>query len=286
MRTPEKTEAIRKYFTVFPARIPDFGTFLKIGIGIFLFGILIMYYFKNTAVAGVLSMAIGITIFVFWIKPFVHAKRLFAERPPLENLYQWLVNDWHTKIKERASTVLRLNINSLKPENFMIVPYPVYWSEPGLKDEDILSRETEEGNKLYSIWKVQVVALTKNYISFYSCTYDWVNDLITGERTNEFFYDDIASVKNDVEPISKRLIGEETEKPLASFVFKVTNMSSDHLSVITKIPELNYSPRLEVSLEKAVQVLRIILRKRRYDEDQEPDIINTDLADNQNGTDQ
>jgi hypothetical protein len=285
MRTPERTAAMRKYFTVFPARIPSFGTIIKIGIGLFLFGALIMYFFNNTALAGTLSMAIGIAIFAFWLMPYINDKRLYAERPSLENMYKWLVNDWHTKIKERASETLRLNINTLKPENFMIVPYPVYWSEAGIKDEHILSRETKEGNMIYSLWKVQVVALTKNYISFYSCTYDWLNDMITGERTNEFFYDDIASVKNDVESLSRKLKGEELEKSLTSFVFKVTNMSSDHLTVITKIPELNYSPRLEVSLEKAVQALRIILRKRRYNEDQEPIYTKPELPDNQDETD-
>ena len=50
-------------------------------------------------------------------------------------------------------------------------------------------------------------------------------------------------------------------------------MSSDSLSVITKIPELKYSPVLEVDLEKAVQALRITLRKRRYDEEQDPIIL-------------
>jgi hypothetical protein len=63
-------------------------------------------------------------------------------------------------------------------------------------------------------------------------------------------------------------------------------MSSDNLTVITKIPELNYSPKLEVSLEKAVQALRIILRKRRYDEDQEPIIIKPETNDENSGTDQ
>jgi len=194
-------------------------------------------------------------------------------------MYQWLINDLHTKIKTRASEVLRLNINSLKPENFMIVPYPVFWSEPGLKEENILRRETEEQNILYSIWKVQVIALAKNYISYYSCNYDWINDQLVGEQTNEFFYDDISSVKNDFESINRKMVGNEEPKSLNTMVFKVTNMSSDNLTVLTKIPELNYSPLLEVSLEKAVQALRIILRKRRYDEDQEPIIIKPETDD-------
>ena len=100
-----------------------------------------------------------------------------------------------------------------------------------------------------------------------------MSNSLFNERTNEFFYDDISSVKNDVEPITRKLMDEEEERKLTTFVFKVTNMSSDTFSVITKIPELNYSPNLTVSLEKAVQALRITLRKRRYDEEQDPIII-------------
>jgi hypothetical protein len=93
---------------------------------------------------------------------------------------------------------------------------------------------------------------------------------------------DITSVKNDFELISRKLIGEEEAKPLNALVFKLTNMSSDNLTVITKIPELNYPPKLEVSLERAIQALRIILRKRRFDEDQEPIIVKpeTDIETN------
>jgi len=113
-------------------------------------------------------------------------------------------------------------------------------------------------------------------------TYDWVNNLVINERTNEFFYDDISSVKNDIKIIERYLKDkeyvDEDGKPtapdkLTATVFKVTNMSTDSLKVITNIAEMKQSPNLVVNLEKAVQALRIILRKRRYDEEQEPIIV-------------
>jgi hypothetical protein len=281
MRTPERTAAIRKYFTAFPAEFPSFSFILKTSLFFFLLGALVLFFFQNTIFAGIVLIFFAIGLLWLWIKPYIRDKKLFQERPPLEDMYKWLINDLHTRIKERATEVLRLNINTLIPENFMIVHYPIYWEEPGIKPEDILKRATEEENILYSIIRVQVIALTKNYISFFGCNYDWLNDLIIGEHTNEFFYVDITSVKNDFELISRKLIGEEEAKPLNALVFKLTNMSSDNLTVITKIPELNYSPKLEVSLERAIQALRIILRKRRFDEDQEPIIIKPENEDNE-----
>ena len=76
---------------------------------------------------------------------------------------------------------------------------------------------------------------------------------------------------------------------LSATVFKVTNISSDTLNVITNIPQMGNSPNLKVDLEKAVQALRIILRKRRYGEEQDPIIVekpeeenNTEDNDEQN----
>ncbi len=273
MRSPERVNLMKKYFSVYKAEYPSFGRLLQIGVGLVVFGIAIIYFFNNTILAGLIAVLIGSGLFTLWIRPYFRDKKLFSERPMVSQMYNWLIADLNTRIKERAIEVLKLNMSNLRPENFLIVSYPLYWPEPGVDERSIIRRETEDGTILYNVWKVQVIALTKNYISFFNCTYDWISDVLFNERTNEFFYDDISSVKNDVEPISRKLIGDEEERKLTTFVFKVTNMSSDTLSVITKIPELNYSPNLTVSIEKAVQALRIMLRKRRYDEEQDPIII-------------
>jgi hypothetical protein len=282
MRSKEREELMNKYFVAFSAKIPSFGILFKISIGLIIFGIFIIYFFNNTIFAGILSVFTGSALFALWIKPFFTDKKLYSERPTAQQMYNWLISDLNTEVKNKAIEVLRLNKNNLTPENFMIVPYPLYWSEPSIDEKAILRRETGDGTFIYNIWKVQVIALTKNYISSYHCTYDWINNSFYNEKTNEFFFDDISSVKNDVEPINKILIGEEEETQISTFVFKVTNMSSDNLAVITKIPELNYSPALMVSLEKAVQALRIILRKRRYDEDQDTIIIEPEVESEEN----
>ncbi|MFN8257691.1 MAG: hypothetical protein U0W24_18490 [Bacteroidales bacterium] len=273
MRIEYRVDLMKKYFQVFPAKYPSFGLMLKTSLFLVVFGAGIIYFFNNTILAGIFFVLTGSGLFSLWIKPYFRDKRLFSERPTVQQMYNWLVADLNTQVKNRAVEALRLNASYLRPENFIIVSYPLYWNEPGVEETSIIRRETEDGTILYNVWKVQVIALTKNYISFYNCTYDWIGNKLLNERTNEFFYDDISSVKNDVESIERKLIGAEENTNLTTFVFKVTNMSSDSLSVITNIPELKYSPSLVVSLEKAVQALRIILRKRRYDEDQDPIII-------------
>jgi hypothetical protein len=277
MRSPERIDLMNKYFTLYGAEYPSFSNIIRISLGLVLAGIFILYTFNNTLLAGLILILFGLSLFAIWIRPYFRDAQIYKERPPVQHMYNWFFEDLNKQVKERAITTLRLNMKELRAEHFLIIPYPIYWAEPGVKPEIIKRRDTEEGHFIYSVWKVQVVALTKNYISFYNCTYDWMNDAILNERTNEFFYDDISSVKNDVTTFERRFVDQEEEeeggKELTSYIFKVTNMSSDSLSVITKIPELNYSPALEVNLEKAVQALRITLRKRRYDEDQDPIIL-------------
>ena len=273
---------MRSYFVVDKAEYPKLSNIIRISAGLILFGIFIIFSFNNTVLAGTALILLGISLFWFWIKPYFRDLRSFKERPTEEQMNNWLIEDLNEVIKKTAIDKLRLNVSTLELKNFLIVPYPVYWKEPALAEENILKRATETGTTAYSAWNVQVIALTKNYISYYTCTYDWLNNLIINERTNEFFYDDISSVKNDMEIIERKFIDKEyvddegnptAADKLTATVFRVTNMSTDSLDVITNIAEMGHSQNLIVNLEKAVQALRIILRKRRYDEEQDPIIV-------------
>ena len=283
MRTEARTSKIKAYFTIFePDYPPVRSLFLKLGIASVLFGFFIMYFFNNTILAGIVFILIGWVLFAVWLKPFFRGRKVYSARPGEDEMIKWFINDLNTEIKETAIRKLRLNISALESKNFLLVPYPINWEVPGVPKENLLKRETKSGNILYSVWQVQIIALTVNYISYYTCTYDWANNLLINERTNEFFYDDISSVKNDVELIEhyladKSYTDEEGNSlppdKLTANTFIVQNMSTDALKVITNILEMKHPPNLVVDLEKAVQALRIILRKRRYDEDQDPVIV-------------
>lgn len=283
MRTDARTSKMKAYFTVFEPEYPPMRHWLlKFAIASILFGLFIMYFFNNTILAGIAFILTGWVLFAVWAKPYFRGRKVYSLRPKEEEMINWLIKDLNTIIKETAIKKLRLNMSTLETKNFILVPYPVFWEVPGVEKENLLKRNTESGNVLYSVWNVQVIALTVNYISYYTCTYDWLNNLILHERTNEFFYDDISSVKNDVELIEhyladKNYTDEEGKQlppdKLTANVFVVKNMSTDTLKVITNILEMKHPPQLVVDLEKAVLALRIILRKRRYDEDQDPVIV-------------
>ncbi|MBN1252052.1 MAG: hypothetical protein JXR51_08870 [Bacteroidales bacterium] len=282
MRSDVRSGLMKKYFLVYNAQYPSFSNIIRISLGMMLFGSFIIYYFENTIIAGTILILLGLTLFILWITPYFRDLKLYKERPADKQINNWFIEDLNEVIKQTAIQKLRLNMKTLKPENFLIVPYPIYWQIPGVDNSLIMRRMNDSGEFAYTIWNVQVLALTENYISFYTCTYDWLNNRIINEKSNEFFYEDISSVKNDIKPIERYLVDKEyvdeegnklNADKLTATIFKVTNMSSESLKVITNIVETKHSQDFVVSLEKAVQALRVILRKRRHNEEQEPIII-------------
>lgn len=277
MRTPERVTLMKRYFTVYDTKYPNISKLLIVALSVLVFGLFIIYAFQNTWIAGIIAIVLGISLFIIWIRPFYKHKNVFKERPKIEQMNNWLIADLNEKVKERACELLRLNMSDLNKENFLIIPCPVYWAEGGVKSKSIRRREAERDKFIYTVWTVQVVALSKNYISFFNCIYDWVGNKIINEKTDEYFYDDIVSVKNDVRKVEKRFIDQaaddESKQELTEYILKITNVSSESRTIVTHIPEMGYSSHLEVDIEKAMQALRITLRNRRYKEEQDPIIL-------------
>ncbi|NJO87619.1 MAG: hypothetical protein HC831_00655 [Chloroflexia bacterium] len=142
---------MKKYFTIYGAEYPSFSNIIRISLGLVLAGTFVMYTFKNTLLVGLILILFGLSLFAIWIRPYFRDVKLYKERPLIQHMYNWLLGDLHAKIKERAIETLRLNMKDLRAENFLIVPYPVYWPEPGVNEKTILRRETEEKIKIGKI---------------------------------------------------------------------------------------------------------------------------------------
>ena len=166
MRTDSRTGLMHSYFIVDKAEYPSFSNIIRISFGLALFGVFIMLSFNNTILAGLAFILVGISLFALWIRPYIRDKRVYKSRPSEEQMNNWLIEDLNQIIKETAIKKLKLNFSTLELKNFIIVPYPVYWQEPGLDEDSIIKRASGNGTMSYSVWNVQVIALTKNYISY------------------------------------------------------------------------------------------------------------------------
>lgn len=268
----EKNKFISNYFKVFEAEYPSFRKAAKYGTGFIILGIFLFYMqfilvFQDVDLIATIFIVIGIFSFWLWVRPYFFLKKMFYTRPADGDMDIWFLEDMHEVVKPKALEHLRINPTSLKEENIIIIPYPVYWAYPGVDPETIIRREGEDEKFTYSTWCVQILIMTDNYISYFSCIYDWINNNIFDIRTNEYFFDDISSVRNDIEFLDYKLIDNEEVKVGNAKVFKITNMSSDSLTLITDIPSLKVPSSYTNNLDRLVQALRIMLRNRRYGEE-------------------
>lgn len=243
------------------------------------FGIFFIVYF-NTVLITILvssaSMFVAFWAMYKWIKPYLDSKAKFSERPTENQMESWLIQEIKKDVKPSAIEKLSLNASRIKSDNFIILPYPIYWQTGGIEDQFIVRLQSSEGHFIYASYKIQVLALTENYVSLYTCNYDWLNNQVISEDTSEFFFDDISSIKNGAEHLSiKRIDYEEPKEDEESDdngeigsakIFSLKNMSGESLSVITEINSLGTSPRVVQKLDSLIKVLRITLRNRRYGE--------------------
>ncbi|MBR4266065.1 MAG: hypothetical protein IKQ46_08440 [Bacteroidales bacterium] len=276
----ERRLLINNYFKVNKVKLPSFtqGKILFVYLGVFL-GILLMIYLKNAVPTIIFSGACF--VFAFWhfykfMTPYFQIKRLLAERPTEEQMLSWLIKDFKNTVKPRSIVTLGLNMSDVKPENFIIIPVPIFWEAPGMNSEEIMRTGLSDGTFLYTAWRVQILVLTKHYISLFKCNYNWLSNSMSAVSTNEFYFNDITSIRNDVRQIEYNFINN-AEQPIGTGkVFCVTNFSGEYLTVINEIPSLGNPKVLSVNLEYIVSLLRMILRNRRFNINHEEEPPHTD----------
>ncbi len=267
---------IENYFKITDTEYPTFRNVAKFGSGFIIIGGLLLYFenigvFKDVILIGTIMILIGVASFFKWLRPFIFLKKIFYSRPSDEDMHVWFMNDIHEHVKARALDQLQINERSLKEENIIFIPYPVYWENSGAAPEHILRRSDSKGAFLYTVWTVQMLVVTEKYVSYYSCVYNWITNEMFNERTNEYFFDDIVSVRNDVENLSYNVLDDngnvsEDASTLMAKTFKLVSMSGDSLTLITELPALGVPEEYVNSLEKLVKAMRVLLRNRRYGE--------------------
>jgi hypothetical protein len=245
-------------------------------------------YFQNIILAASGFIILGLAILRYWINPYFKTRRLFHSRPFDEDMDEWLQEDIHGAVKKKALEFLKINDSRIKPENIILIPVPVFWETPGVEPEFMLRRMGADESFLYTVWNVQVLVLTDNFISYFACTFDWLNMKMFGIKTNEYFFDDISSVRNDNGVLDRKMV-DDPESGIGGYRnLKITNMSGDFLEVITEIPKLKVPQAAITTPDKLVQALRVILRNRRTGEfiEDQPPVKQDEHKKDENPTDQ
>jgi hypothetical protein len=237
--------------------------------------------FHDGLFALALLSIISFFSWLFWLKPRIQKNRDYNNRVAPEILNNWLLESFKTKILKRAVEYLDVETRNFKPEQYIIIPYPVFNQTRKISDADLLRIKTEYPSAKnskeapvefynYSIWNVQVLILSKNFISYYFCSYNFLKDEILNEKSNEYFYQDIALIKNSHEEVN--FITKWHQTPITEArLLKLIHYSGDTLNLVADIPELQQPPQTIVDIEKIEKTLRLLMRHvREKDEGRKP----------------
>lgn len=263
----QRRELITNYFYARKVKFPSWtnGRILLAYLGVFL-GFLFMLYLKNSVVTLILSLAAFIFAFWHfynWIMPWFKVRKFIQTKPTDEQMIAWLIKDLKEVVKPRSIEMLSLNYSDIKPENFIIIPVPIFWQTPGINPEMILREPCSDGF-IYTTYRVQIIVLTQHYISLYKCNYNWLENNIISQSTNEFYFQDITSIRNDVQNLDFMNIDDETQPIGVGKVFHLSNVSGENMIVISDIPSLQSMGVISVKLDYLVSLIRMILRNRRF----------------------
>ena len=244
---------------------------LVLKIAIFLFLPIIPALALMQDLSNGISLYIGFLILVYlvWLRPRWIKKKKYNSRVSSDTLNNWLLETLKTKILNRAIEYLELETLEHTSEQFIVIPYPVFHSTKKIKDESIMriksltslknKKASEEFCYNYSVWNIQILVLSQNYLSYYFCSYNWLKDEILNEKTNEYYYQDIALVKTEYEQVS--FLTKWDENPITEArITKLMHSSGDVLSLITELPELHQPIKTIVDIEKIEKVLRMLIR--------------------------
>lgn len=246
-----------------------FGVAFLVGIGI-----LIRFFSYPLIPFGILAIFAGFYFLSQWKKPYLSALERFESNPVDQEMDEWLLEDLTEKVKARAFERFEIDKSKLDSERFLILPTPLYWKAPGYYGQ-INRKIGNDGAYRYTSWSVDVLILTKNYVSVFSCIFDWLGGSIMHEETNEFFYNDISSIKTGYENLDRVMFGTEDTEIGEIFKLKIVNVSGDIMVLFSDIPKLSAPQSTKISIEDVVTRLRKMLRNRRLEEDLDFEVDNT-----------
>ena len=264
----------------------------------------VAFYFNWTSFVTY-TLVIGLIILAFyfayrWVTPYFKELQQYKLMPSANQMENWLIKDIKDIVKPAAVNALSLNPLTISPDNFLIVIHPIYWEVNGI-DSNIIERKQVEDYFIYTIYKIQIVALSENYISYYSCIFNWLDNEIVNPNTLEFFFEDISSIRSEIQDLGLKSIelkeiipkekpkqeekSEENEEEINEEQYEeekvieteeynigpakiviIQNKSGEQIRITVEIPSLSPSPRITLKAEKVVQLLRIMLRHRRFGE--------------------
>lgn len=198
---------------------------------------------------------------IFSMLSYFKAKAKFASRPSSSQMSLWLSEDFEA-LKMSSVGNCGLDESELISESIPLLG-PIYWKINGLNNHETSMRRWDGTGYLYAVWDLVVIHFTEKCISVYRCPYNWLRNVTVNELTEEYYYQDITTVKTASSSTAYSLF--DGKKLESSKTFKITVSSGDSLEVLIDDPQLKTtnSEALKSRGDKAVQTIRRMLRDKK-----------------------
>ena len=245
-------------------------SYTKIAYVFLISGALIAYlslahYIGNWFLLGAAFFVSGI----FIIRKKITALFLFGETEDSDKdtVYELFVSAVNEQVLKRALKTVGAAIDAIDEENIFKIYVPVYENISGINPDNIMRKQTENENFVYSVWQIHILVLSKHSLNYYSCIYNWLENECINEITNEFYFSDIATIKIEIDEKEFNYLNEDELRTETVRNFIITNISGDKIEFIIQKPLLKLDERFLFGTEGLVRKLRLSVRTYRFPEE-------------------
>ena len=267
---PERKEILLDFFNEDKRKSHKRLSFVQFGYLFLIIGgiMLYLYFFCNVGNILLLGLAFLITG-LFLIRKKLNNLFYFDESDNLneETIEKKFFSDVDKTVLTRIFKIFGIQKHKITEENIFKIFVPVY-STASETETNFLRTQLDDETNIYSHWQIHVIITGKNFISYYSCSYNWLDNKLNNEISDEFYYADIASIKSEFSEEKFEISDDEISKAENTKRFIITNVSGDKIEFVSEKPALNLNEYFKTDTEELVRNIRQIIRKKRFPDDE------------------
>jgi len=253
MDAQKKRDALRLYFA--PLK-------LRYAIGLLALGIIGIVVFltdpNDLGVCGGIGLLIAFVGLLLLLSVLNKKRRVPGDAQ---------VDDWFQedvgKIVEKALNKVGLTESQLVREAIPVTG-PIFWGTHGVLSDDLLWKKGKDEIVRFSVNRVTIIFLSDFLLAAYACDFNFLKGVSLNESTQEYHYRDVVSVSTQEDSTSYTL--PTGVSMVHSQAFRLSVASGEAIKVTigaSKLAEITGGTILTTSAEKAVQVIRTMLREKK-----------------------
>lgn len=249
-----KRKRIRRYFS---------KSLLGFNITVLIIGFAVIFISIANRNLGMNGVIVGTALSIVGVLSVIMSIIHRINRPKDGEIDSWLSDDLEEIVK-RSLNKLGLNSEQIRGDELRIIS-PIYWETSGITFKEVLYKKGKDGLIRFSIYRVTIIQLAEQLLASYACDFNFLKNVKLNEETNEFHYVDIASVSTSEISSSYKL--PNGKSLVHAQVFRLTAVNGEKIEVTIGASKLNenINGKLpETGAEKAVQVIRVMLRDKKY----------------------